>query len=233
EQLQIKAALRGELGSGAIETTGSRQRWIPGGLASDSPRVTAEPMELQEVQSSRTFRVQRRGWGVAAGLALLVALTLVGTRALRRAPASLPAAAPLIQQAPKTVMFEVQALPAGAEILLDGKLLGTDHFSGPQPAVNRKVSLEVRASGHLPERKELVLTRDMSLQIVLAPDPAAASASLPGALDSSAANPRLRVPGTARATNKPAGGSGNRAAKCNPPYVFAADGVKTYKPECF
>lgn len=233
EQLQIKAALRGELDSGALEPTGARQRFFPANPSGESARVTAEPMELQELQNSRTFRVQRRGWGLAAGVAALAALTLVGAWALRAPPP--PAASAVEPSPPKAIMFEVQALPKGAEILLDGKLLGTDHFSGPQPLVDRKVALEVRASGHLSERKEVVLTRDMSLQIVLAPDPAltAASPSAAAAVDSSAANSRLHTPGTARATNKPATVAGNRSAKCNPPYVFASDGVKTYKPECF
>ena len=233
EQLQIKAALRGELGSGALEPTGSRQRLIPGSLSSEPARMTAEPMELQDLQSSRTFRVQRRGWGAAVGLAMLATLVLVGTVALRQSPLS-SASVPATAQ-PKTITFEVQALPAGAEILLDGKLLGTGHIEGTQPAADRKVSLEVRASGHLTERKVITLTRDMSLQIVLAPDPAAAAASVtaPATADSSAANAPLRSQASPRAASKPASAPSNRSAKCNPPYVFAADGVKTYKPECF
>jgi serine/threonine-protein kinase len=233
EQLQIKAALRGELGSGALEPTGSRQRLIPGSL-SEPARMTAEPMELQELQSSRTFRVQQRGWGLTAGLAVAAALVLVGTAALRRSPAS---SASVTETArPKTILFEVQALPPGAEILLDGKLLGTDHFSGSEPVTERKVSLEVRASGHVTERKEIALTRDMSVQIVLAPDPAAADAraSVPtAAADSSPTSAPARAQVNPRTTNKSASTSRNRSAKCNPPYVFAADGVKTYKPECF
>ena len=236
EQLQIKAALRGELGSGALEPTGSRQRLIPGSLASEPARMTAEPMELQELQSSRTFRVQRRGWGVAASLAALVALALVGTVALRRSPASSASVTQTAQ--PKTLLLEVQALPSGAEILLDGKLLGTDHFSGTQPVTDHKASLEVRASGHVTERKVIALTRDMSVQIVLAPDPAMASthasvAPLVAADSSAAASAPARASVGPRGTSKSASATSNRSAKCNPPYVFATDGVKTYKPECF
>jgi len=233
EQLQIKAALRGELDTATYETTGARQRFFPGNTSSESARMTAEPMELQERQNSRTFRVQRRGWGVLAGVAALSVLTLVGTWVLRRTP---PAPASAVErQAAKTILFEVQALPTGAEILLDGKSLGTDHFSGTQPSIDKKVSLEVRANGYLTEHKAVVLTRDMSLQIVLAPDPALALASVSAAAaaDSSVANAQARTPGSARALSKPVGGSSHRSAKCNPPYVFAADGVKTYKPECF
>ncbi|HET7540128.1 MAG TPA: serine/threonine-protein kinase [Polyangiaceae bacterium] len=224
EQTQSKAALRGEPDSGAIELTGSRRRLMPGASSADFARETAEPMELQdlqEVRGSRTFRVRRRGWGIAAGAALLAGLALVGGWAARRAPA--PAASAAEPSRPTTVMFEVQALPPGAEIVLDGKLLGRDHFSGALPVVSRSLSLEVRAQGHLSERKELVLTRDMSLQFVLAPDPAIVAASASAA----APDASTRVAQTAvRATKK-------RLPQCNPPYVFAADGVKTYKPECF
>ena len=226
EQTQIRAALRGEVGSGAIEFSDSRQRLIPTDPTVESARTSDEPMELQ-VDSSRTFRVRRSSWGLAAGAAVLAALALVGTWVLRAPPPTAAVTAPV---QPKTVMFEVQALPADAEIFLDGKLLATNHFSGPRPYAERKVSLEVRASGHVTERKELVLTRDMSLQIVLAADPAAtvarAEAPVAAAMDSAVPSSRVAVQGNAR-TNKKV------SAKCNPPYVFAADGVKTYKPECF
>jgi hypothetical protein len=163
---------------------------------------------------------------------MLATLVLVGTVALRQAPLSSASVHTTAQ--PKTINFEVQALPADAQILLDGKLLGTGHIEGSQPAADRKVSLEVRASGHLTERKVITLTRDMSVQIVLAPEPAAAaSVTAPAAADSSAANAPLPGQASPRAASKPASAPRNRSAKCNPPYVFAADGVKTYKPECF
>jgi serine/threonine-protein kinase len=224
EQTQIRAALRGEPDSGAIELTSSRQRLVASAATSDFARETAEPMELhelQEHQSSRTFRVRQRRWGIVLAIAAAAALLLVGSWAIRRSPSSTASAAEPVQ--PKTVMIEVQALPPGAEIFLDGKRLGSDRFVGALPQADRKVSLEVRANGHLSERKELALTRDMSLQFVLAPDPAVQAASASAAIPDSSA----RLAQTAvRATKK-------RLPQCNPPYVFAADGVKTYKPECF
>src|SRR6478736_241297 len=228
EQRQIKAALRGEMGTESIELSDSRQRAIPANFRRDSGRMTAEPMELQELQSSRMFRVPRRGRNLAIAAAALATLVFVGGWALHRSPPP-PAPVSAAQPAsPKAVMFEVQALPAGAEILLDGKALGADHFVGPQPFSERKVALEVRANGHLTERKELVLTRDMSLQIVLAPDPALAATSAPttAPVESASPSPKQATLAPSRALKKPSG-------KCNPPYVFAADGVKIYKPECF
>jgi eukaryotic-like serine/threonine-protein kinase len=225
EQSQIKAALRGESGSNAHEATGSHERLISRNPTGETVRMSTEPMELSELQGSRTFRVHRHGRTLAAALATLAALLLVGSWAIVRSSTT---AASVTEHAPtKTVMFEVQALPAGAEILLDGKLLGTDHFLGPQPSSSRKVSLEVRAAGRITERKEIALSRDMSLQIVLSPEPALAEVHTPAP---PSAPPRAQ--GAARLANKPANPTA-RSAKCNPPYVFAADGVKTYKPECF
>ncbi|HEX2670008.1 MAG TPA: hypothetical protein VHM25_03995 [Polyangiaceae bacterium] len=66
----------------------------------------------------------------------------------------------------------------------------------------------------------------MSVQIVLAPDPALAAVTAAPTADSTAPSPRLASQNASRVVKKPSG-------KCNPPYVFAADGVKTYKPECF
>jgi serine/threonine protein kinase len=228
EQRQIKAALRGEMGSEAIELSESRQRAIPLGSLGDSARTSDEPLELQEVQSSSTFRVRHRGSKLAGFAAAVAALLVAGSWALRRSAPTPPPVSVAQSAPPKTVMFEVQALPAGAEIVLDGKSLGTDHFAGLQPLVDRRQSLEVRAAGHLTERKELMLTRDMSLQIVLAPDPAlaAVSASAAPPADSAAPSPRLTSQSASRVAKK-------ASSKCNPPYVFAADGVKTYKPECF
>lgn len=226
EQRQIKSALRAEMGSEAFDVSDSGQRAIAVGSLGEAARMSDEPVELQEVLSSRTIRVRHRGRNIAMASVALVSLALVFTWALRDpapAPAPVSGAQPA---APKTVMFEVQALPAGAEIILDGKLLGTNHFVGPEPFAERKVSLEVRAEGHLSEHKEIVLTRDMSLQIVLAPDPALAVVSAAPAVDSVAPTPRSATPSGSRVVKKPSG-------KCNPPYVFAADGVKTYKPECF
>ena len=211
-----------------LELSDSRQRAIPSNFQRDSARMTAEPMELQDVQSSRTFRVQRHGRYLVVGAAALATLVLAGSWVLRHSAASSAPMSVAQRVSPKAVMFEVQALPADAEILLDGKPLGTNHFAGTRPFSERKVSLEVRATGHLTERKELVFTRDMSLQIMLAPDPALPATSAPTAahVESAAPNPKLAAQGPSRVIKKPSG-------KCNPPYVFAADGVKTYKPECF
>ncbi|HEX2670009.1 MAG TPA: hypothetical protein VHM25_04000, partial [Polyangiaceae bacterium] len=138
EQLQIKAALRGEMGSQALELSDSRQRVIPVSSASESARMSDEPVELQQLQSSRTFRVRHRGRNIAAAAAVLAALGGVGVWALRSS-APTPAPVSVAQPAPpKTVLFEVQALPAGAEIVLDGKLLGTNRFAGPQPSPNAR-----------------------------------------------------------------------------------------------
>jgi eukaryotic-like serine/threonine-protein kinase len=147
------------------------------------------------------------------------------------------------QASPRTVALEVDVLPRGAEISLDGKRLGRDHFSGQQPVTDSKLILEVSAPGYLSERKTLTLTKSMSLQFVLVPDPAVAKAAVSAPVSSvgleshgSSAAPRARVLSQKgpRPTQKSGTfTSGNRSRSCNPPYTFGSDGVKTYKPECF
>src|SRR6187431_1140475 len=86
EQTQIKAALRDEPDSGAIEVTGSRKRLVIANLAGECARMSDEPVELLEVQSSRTLRVRTRGVALAAGV--LAALLVVGAWAILRSPSS-------------------------------------------------------------------------------------------------------------------------------------------------
>ena len=95
EQTQIKAALRDEPDSGAIEVTGSRKRLVIANLAGECARMSDEPVELLEVQSSRTLRVRTRGVALAAGV--LAALLVVGAWAILRSPSS---ATPVTANAP-------------------------------------------------------------------------------------------------------------------------------------
>ena len=68
-----------------------------------------------------------------------------------------------------------------------------------------------------------------------APPPAsAASATRANPPPERTATARTRRSARATPKSKPASTTPSRAARnCNPPYFFSADGVKTYKPECF
>jgi len=221
-QIEIKAALRSDPASdGMIECVGGRPHSIASQLG-DTARTTARPVDLQ---ISRAFRVAPRKWGLAA--AAFASLVVIGTCAVRRPLSTSASGAGTPVR--KTVAFEVQALPEEAEIFLNDQLLATKFFSGQVPLVDHKAVLEVRAPGYLSERKVLTLTRDMSLQIVLTAEPrvVATGAASVTPIESAVASSPPRSPVIGKAPKA------SRSAKCNPPYVFAADGVKTFKPECF
>lgn len=171
----------------------------------------------------------------ARALAVLCSLVLFATWALgRRGQARSDAAE---SQVSKTVMLDVEALPPGSEILLDGRPLGTDRFVGPQPSTDRKVALEVRAPGHLCDRRELTLRGDTVLKITLEPNAAGRpglSGSVSAPLAPSSSRSRMQTSSVvADRPRAPAPARSNRSNRCKPPYTFSSDGVKTYKPECF
>ncbi len=240
-ELKVKAALRNFSQSGVRLVRDS-----------DGPTV-----QTADDRTSRAIPTNWREWGVA--LACIGSLALLGASVLRgprRAPSGVAE-----RRAPETIALEVDALPPGAEILLDGRRLGTDHFREAQPMTHRKAVLEVRAPGYVSEQQEVLLSTNTTIRIVLEPEPAlaavpaAAAAAGPAAAVPAAAaraadasgsasvasgdalsgiGPRARPPGSAQATNRPPLPFPRSAPRnCTPPYFFSADGIKTYKPECF
>ena len=154
----------------------------------------------------------------------------------------------------------MEALPAGSEILMDGKRLGYGRYRGTHPAGEGKSLIEVRAAGYASERKEVVLNRNTAIKVLLrkppaeptiVPPPAGSEVKPADAPSSAPARPAARAAdkhvqgrstkSSARA--RPAArGDGAAPAPvpsdtappgCDPPYTFSADGVKTYKPQCF
>ena len=230
---RIKAALRSHDNVAVLNAHTSISTLPPELVLLGESRIAQSGTE----QVSRVLRVNGRHWGW--GLALAASAALVAAWATARGQQANGPVAAVSTAIPASVTFEVDVLPAGAEILLDGQLLGRDHYAGDVPTSDRKVWLEVRAPGHLSERKELSLRKDMTLQIVLKPEvpPSTPESSvqlmeaLPAKteLGSVATKSRVRT-STPKLAALPAL---KDVAGCKPPYTFAADGVKVYKPECF
>ncbi|HEY3595481.1 MAG TPA: hypothetical protein VGL13_16450, partial [Polyangiaceae bacterium] len=130
---------------------------------------------------------------------------------------------------------------------LDGARVGQDQYRSSGAPTERKATLEARAPGYVSERREVALDEDVTLKLVLQPDPVetseiantAASADhkasgdtkmepdLPKSAGASAhVTPRPVKPRDKSRTTTP-------SPSCNPPYTLGSDGVKTYKPECF
>jgi hypothetical protein len=175
------------------------------------------------------------------GLVLAAALAVGGVLFVRwRAP-------PRPQPAVRTVQLAVEALPAGSEIFLDGARVGHDQYRATPVSSDRKVQLDVRAPGYVSEHREVSLSNDVAVQVVLQQE---TTEKPEGALTTSAkveVDPRpetdapkstkapAHVPAHAVKPRERSSSSTTPATlpNCNPPYTLGADGVKTYKTECF
>ncbi len=189
-------------------------------------RLSATTVRINP-DASRLREVPKRKWvwpAVATGCVALLGAWIMTQHAAR-------SDVPTPHQEPRTVALEVEALPRGAEILLDGRPLAKDRYAGQQLRANQRVVLEVRARGYLSERKEVVFNKDMSLQFVLKPDPANRQQAIAESTPAIGAPP---APSGRAAHARPrATARSNTSRNCDPPYTFGADRVKTYKPECF
>lgn len=238
QDLRIKSALRAQRYAEARADQTPRTRVVP----KTPPPLEPEkpPVRSSDLAVARTLWRGRRGWGWA--LALAACAALAGAWTIRQQRIALTRAG---EQAPtNTAMLEIEAHPAGAEIYLGGKFLAKDHFLGEQPLSDAKMVLEVSAPGHVSQRREISLRKDLALQIVLEPDPGetnqpgapAAASARPSMADTSARRHTAsvsQVRSAPKSTHKVVVSGADRARRCKPPYTLGADGVKTYKPECF
>jgi eukaryotic-like serine/threonine-protein kinase len=202
-------------------------------LRTPLPTQAGEPhSDAPPIGVTRHSRIPERGRHL--GLVLLVCAALAGAWLLRgaKSPEVVAAAVP----SARLVTLEVAASPPGAEIFLDGRRLGQDHVTLSEPASGRVGTLEVRARGHLTARRELSLEHDNSVEVVLKAEPVVvvpSAASAEPAASPVAKARAVRAP-TKAAAPKPAPHRATKhAGNCNPPFTLSADGVKTYKTECF
>jgi hypothetical protein len=230
QELQIKSARRAPMTPDALLecTPAAPLAGETRGLGISAPQSKSPELLVSRVWTTTS----RAKWGWAAAISCS-SLALAGAL-WGRGPSAAPQ--PVLTAriaAAQTVNLDVDVVPRAAAISLDGKPLGTGHFSGRLPAVDHKVALVFDAPGYLSERRELAPRKDVALEVVLQPETtleAQASEATPSssAVENRLSNSRALHPqasAVARKTKAPAG--------CDPPYVFGPDGVKTYKRECF
>jgi hypothetical protein len=233
QELQIKSARRAPMTPDALLecTPAAPLAGETRGLGISAPQSKSPELLVSRVWTTTS----RAKWGWAAAISCS-SLALAGAL-WGRGPSAAPQ--PVLTAriaAAQTVNLDVDVVPRAAAISLDGKPLGTGHFSGRLPAVDHKVALVFDAPGYLSERRELAPRKDVALEVVLQPEttleaqaPSASEATpSSSAVENRLSNSRALHPqasAVARKTKAPAG--------CDPPYVFGPDGVKTYKRECF
>lgn len=160
-----------------------------------------------------------------------------------------PEAAPQVEQA--FVELEVVAHPPSAEIFVDGSSIGIGRVRYKFPRSQQSSTVEVSLAGYLTERRKIFLRGDTSLEVSLreaaappleakptpqsdAPTSQSPAVSLTrkrAQADRRGARPTSAV--NAAAPAAPATVVTAPIRNCSPPYRLSADGVKTFKPECF
>ncbi|HWA75302.1 MAG TPA: protein kinase [Polyangiaceae bacterium] len=136
--------------------------------------VPAEIVQPAAVPSAPPNAWKRRRLASASMLVLGVLALGYG---LYRSRAVKPTAA-VLAHAP--VQFHVLTDPPEAEILLDGKLVGTGQYQSVQRATSDEHHLQVRAAGHVPKEESLRFDADIVRLIRLTPLPSANLTSTPG-----------------------------------------------------
>lgn len=220
-ELKLKTALRAPFANSEVRSTEGERT----------------PQSYQPTMHTLSEAPSRRGRVWLLGAAALVGLAVVAVALARKV-------LPPREAAPRSVILEIEARPVGARIALNGKMLGVNRFVGTQPVSSEKTLLEVSAPGYVTERKELVLRSNTTVEMVLEPIPAHSGGDRTG--DHRAEVPKPVPSRSPEQATSPEAARGRELPRrraravsrvesrdCDPPYTFSADGVKTYKVECF
>ncbi len=236
QQERVKTVLRAMRSSERVHdpTSGTHLvRW-PAERSSpehSTPRVSGVAAIIAPRRASKPW------WSWALAAVVCLGLLIAWGMWQRLQSAARP---PATAGARNTVAFVVDALPPDADILLDGKRLASGHYVGEVPRSDAKAVLEVRSPGYLSVRREVTFAKDVATRIVLLRDapaprvPGSAASSASPASSTSSSPPRVSEPPLVPAKTKSQAVRRSAPSRhCDPPYTFGADGVKTYKAECF
>lgn len=131
------------------------------------------------------------------------------------------------------VSFSIASTPPGARAMLDGNLLGLTPWVGTLPARMQSATLTVQLNGFDAFTQSVALSQDFNIDVHLQAQvpPAAASATDPVP----ERKPAYKHVGVRARPTKPTSSPSKPApnSNCNPPYTLSADGIRTYKAECF
>jgi hypothetical protein len=111
------------------------------------------------------------------------------------------------------ISVTLSSRPESAQLFLDDRLVSGNPATMKVPNDGSRHTVRAEAQGYAVQRQELTYDRDQSLVLTLAELPHAPLSSAPAKAKAVRGAPRPR-------------------AKCDPPYVIDARGVKRFKPEC-
>jgi hypothetical protein len=198
----------------------------------DHPTVHSSGIAISRKKPAKERRLS--GLVGVAAVAVLASIWLLNDKLRSKEPVA-------VQRTPQFVTFEVEVSPRNAEVLVGGKLVGKGRYMGQFPVSGDITVLELKAPGYKTERREVVLRKDLTLHTILEPkteltlvrEPHTTASAHSTGFESSAPPSRKDLRSNPKSVNKAVATNAKSAQKCNPPYTFSADGVKTYKPECF
>jgi serine/threonine-protein kinase len=169
-QLLPTLRVRAGLETSDVMTTGNRTgpTTVPIPRASTAPPVV-DPISAPPVKKATRLRTATRASLALAGVVAALFLIYRVGDAQRRTGAETPA--PLAAEKPSApttpVRVALRAFPDGAELLLDGRPLGTNPYVAELGPDDKVHELEVRAKGFQSRTLPLRLNRDLDLEVRL------------------------------------------------------------------
>jgi serine/threonine protein kinase len=231
----IQQRIESELGRGEAAQAGAG-----GGLRQSTPTRTSYTTSRSLAGEPPRSRL----WIGAVGFVALGVLILFWGLREQPQPPPAPKAAPLVVSAPApSVGISIQALPANAEISIDGVPVSNPYVveRARDKATHR---VRVTAPGFVADEAELVFDTDVRIFRALSALPAPvttgatlvapAAASRPGPTARAAASVDVSAPAASGAAVAPSASVAAPAAPpaCDPPYFLDPRGIKKFKPEC-
>jgi serine/threonine-protein kinase len=216
-----------------------RDASTPGGSSRETPG--AQTLRARQTPANAWTRRRRSRTGLLAlsGASLLIAIgTVLALTSFRinRDRQPMPAAAasvnanpihtpnlePLAPEPARMIELRINASPAHAKLVLDGKELSRNPYRGPAPADGQSHRLRVQADGFLPEDRIIVFERDLDVVVALKTD---TKVQTP---------PRTRrtVRSVRRKPAAPKPAASASQLDCTPPYSLDSNGIKRFKPGC-
>lgn len=157
--------------------------------ASDPGAPVNLPAEVVTQSAERRWLLPALAGVLLLGVAGLAVLSLSRQDESAEAPATLGSSLPSTQE----VRVRVEVSPASAELLLDGKKLGSNPYEGTLPRDDRAHELQISAPGHASRAVQLKLDQNVDLRLELTRLEVSASAP-PSAAAPSPADPPSGAP---------------------------------------
>ena len=220
ERSKVRKAIEGKLASqdGAVFELPTEDAG-PDAITGLAPTATSSALGV-----TQTVPQNRLGLGVAvAGLILASAALFLTFHGSSQTPtAYVPPAQSAVPQksvAPGTVSVRFAALPANAQLFVDGVALPTNPFEGKSTVDTKPHELRAEAPGFETKRLAFSLTAPAQVSLELEPT-RSSSSSKSGGKHSVGVRLPVRVP------TKP------DAPNCASPIIVDASGIRRVRPEC-